>query len=160
MAQMSSEQKKVRKKQHKYDKETKLSSPNCAPVVKPFLSSLMDPVNLSLRNEQEKDETVKMSGLTDTCYCTTQKTLASVIGSMVANTLGYPDLEKHDLVIQFSIYFEDLGWKTENYMTASTGTCLLNPIKLVLDENVAGMISPAMQLNLERVAQFTVTVRR
>ena len=87
---------------------------------------------------------VEMSDLTDTCYCTTHKTLASAIGYMVANTLGYPDLEKHDLVIQFSIYLEALGWKTEDYMTSSAGTCLLNPIELVLDENVLGMISPAI----------------
>ena len=101
-----------------------------------------------------------MSSLTDTRYCTTHKTLASAIRSIVANVLGYPDLEKHDLVIQFGIYFEDLGWKTEDYMTISAGACLLAPEELVFNKNVVGMISPAIILTLERITQFTVTVRR
>ena len=112
MAWMTSEQKKARKKQHKYDEEIKLSSPSRVPVLKPSPSSMMDPVNLSLSNKQDKDEVVEMSGLTDKHYCTTHRTLASVIGSMVTNTLGYPNLENHDLVIQFSIYFESLEWKS------------------------------------------------
>ena len=101
-----------------------------------------------------------MSGLIDTSCGTVHTNLASIIGSMIANTLGYPNIEKNNLAIQFNIYFEALGWKTENYMTASAGTCLTSPTKLVLGENVVGMISSAIQLTLERIAHFTVTMRR
>ena len=79
---------------------------------------------------------------------------------MIANTLGYGNLEKLDLVIQFCVYFEALGWKSENYMNASAGTCLPDPVALVLDESVVGMISPEIQLTIERTTQFIVTVRR
>ena len=156
---MSSEQNKARKKQQRYDEDTKLSSPNRAPVVKPS-PSIMEPINLSLSNEQDKDKAVETSGLTDTQFCTTHKTLASVIGSTVANTLKYPNLEIHDLVQQFSIYFEALGWKTEDYITTSAGACLLMTNDLVPDENVVDMISPEIILTLDRIAQFTASVRR
>ena len=45
-------------------------------------------------------------------------------------------------------------------MTLSAGTCLLTPVELLFDENIVGMISPEVQLTLELIAQFTVTVRR
>ena len=48
--------------------------------------------------------------------------MASVLGTMIGDTLKYPGLEKQDLVQQFSVYFEALGWKIEDYMTASAGT--------------------------------------
>ena len=113
---MTSEQKKARKEQQRYDEETKLSSPNHVPIVKPSPSN-MEPINLSLSNEQDQDEAVKTSGLTDTQFCTTYKALVSLIGFIGANTLNYPNLEKHNLVQQFRIYFEALGWKREDYMT-------------------------------------------
>ena len=160
MALMISKQKRARKKQHKYDEEINLSSSNRVPVVKLSPSSMMDPVNLSLSNEKDKDVAVEMSGLIDTRCGTVHTNLASIIGSMVANTLGYPNIEKNNLVIQFNIYFEALGWKTESYMTASTETCLTILTELVLGENVVGMICLEIQLTLERIAQFTVTVRR
>ena len=79
---------------------------------------------------------------------------------MVGDTLKYPNLEKHNLVQQFGISFEALGWKTEDYITASAGTCLQILDDLVPDENVVGMISPSVILTLERIAQYTETVRR
>ena len=65
MDRLSSEQKKARKKHQRYNEETKLISPNRASVVKPS-PSIMEPINLSLSNEQDKDEADKISGLTDT----------------------------------------------------------------------------------------------
>ena len=76
-------------------------------------TSALAPTNLSLSNEHEKDENVEMSGLSDTQFCTTPKNLASVIGSIVGDTLKYPSDEKRDLVQQFGIYFSALGWETE-----------------------------------------------
>ena len=124
-----------------------MSSSNHVPVVKPS-PSILEPINLSLSNEQDKDEIIEMSGLTDMSYCTTHKNLASIIGSMVSDTLKYPDLEKHDLVQQFRNYFEALGWKMEDYMTTSVGTCLPMLNDLVPDENVVGTISPSIILTL------------
>ena len=79
---------------------------------------------------------------------------------MVDDTLKYPIDEKRDLVQQFSIYFEALGWKTEDYTIASGETSLLIPDNLIPDIDAVGMISPAIKLTLQRIAQFTVTVRR
>ena len=45
-------------------------------------------------------------------------------------------------------------------MTVSAGTCLPTPSSLVTEEKCVGMISPAMQLTIKRIAQFVVTVRR
>ena len=50
---------------------------------------------------------------------------------MVGNTLKYPEDDKRDLVQQFGIYFSVLGWKTEDFMTASAGTSLPIPEDLV-----------------------------
>ena len=128
--------------------------------MKPSPTSLLSLVNLSLSNEQDKDESGEMSGLIDTQHCTTHKTLATVIGTMITNTLKYGNVENHVLVIQFCVYFEALGWKTEDYMTASAGTCLPDPTTLVSDENKVGIISPVIQLTIERIAQFVMMVRR
>ena len=93
-----------------------MRSPNHATVK--LLPSVLTSTNLSLINEQEKDEGVEISSLTDTRFYMSHKTLASVLRTMVDDTLKYHNLEKQDLVQQFSIYFETLGWKTEDYMTA------------------------------------------
>ena len=122
--------------------------------------SSLAPTNLSLTSEHEKDEDVELSGLTDTRYCTTPKNLATVLGSMVGDTLQYPNDEKRDLVQQFGVYFSALGWKTEDFMTASAGTSLPKPDDLVTDVSSVGMISPAVRLTLQNIAQFTATVRR
>ena len=101
-----------------------------------------------------------MSVLADTRFCTTHKTLASVIGTIVSDTLNYPNLEKNDLVQRFSIYFEAIGWKTEDYTTTSEGEFLPTLDNLVPDENVVDIIIPEIILILEHIAQFTATVRR
>ena len=45
-------------------------------------------------------------------------------------------------------------------MTASAGTSLPKPDELVTDVSSVGMISPAVRLTLQNIAQFTATVRR
>ena len=112
MARMSSEMKRIAKEQKRRlaaEKGSTLKSP----------TSALPPTNLSLSNEHEKDENIEMSGLLDTRFCTTPKNLASVIGSIVGDTLKYPSDEKRDLVQQFGIYFSTLGWKTEDHVTAT-----------------------------------------
>ena len=120
---MSSEQKKSFKRRQKKEflaeEAVVRSSLSRAPVVKPLPTSLLSPVNLSLSNEHDKDELIEMSGITDMRHCTESKVLAIVIGTMVANNLKYDNLEKHALVIKFCVYFENMGWKTADYMTAS-----------------------------------------
>ena len=61
---------------------------------------------------------------------------------------------------QFSVYFEALGCKMEDYTTASAGTCLPIPDDLVPSENVVHMTSPSVILALDHIAQYTDTVRR
>ena len=146
MAQRSSELKKLAKEERRRRQES-ARSPDRAPASK-LPPSVLAPVNLSLSNEQEKDEGVEISDLTDTPFCTSPKTLASLLGNMVGDTLKYPNLEKQYIVQQFSIYFEARGWKTEDYMTASACTSLLMLEDLVPDENDVGMISPAIKLTL------------
>ena len=87
-------------------------------------ASVLALTNLSLSNEKEKDEDVDIIGFIDTSFCTSSKTLASVLGSMVGDALKYPSDEKRYLVQQFSVYFSEIGWKTEGCMTASAGTPL------------------------------------
>lgn len=101
-----------------------------------------------------------MGGLTDTQFWTTLANLASIIGSMVGDTLQYAKDEKRDLVQQFEVYILAFEWKMENVMTAPAGTSLLTTAKLVSDVNSVGMISPAIKLTKQNIAQFTVTVRR
>ena len=113
---------------------------------------MLAPTKLSLSNEQEKHEGYEISGLTNTRFCMSHEILISIFGNMVGDTLNYLYLEKHDLVQQFSIYFEPLGWKTEDSMAASAGISLLMPEDLVPNKNVVGMISPAIKLTLQRIA--------
>ena len=79
---------------------------------------------------------------------------------MVGDTLKYPSDEKRDLVQQFGIYFSALGWKTENHVTATAGSSLPVPNCIVKNDTTVGMISPAIKLTLQNIAQFTATVRR
>ena len=113
-ATMASEQKKAFKKKQKEEfvadlKTNVKKSPGGTSDARPEPTSLLRPIQLSLRNEHEKDEQTKMSGLIDTQYCTENKRLAFVLGTMVANTLSYGNTDKHALVVQFCIYFEKLG---------------------------------------------------
>ena len=102
---MSSELKKLAKEQKKLRALQKLGkgSPERGSNVK-IPDSALAPTNLSLTSEHEKDEDVELSGLTDTRYCTTPKNLAAVLGSMVGDTLQYPNDEKRDIVQQFGVY--------------------------------------------------------
>ena len=127
MACMSSEQKKAFKRRQKEEflaiEAIAKSFSSRASDVKPSPTSLLSPVNLSLSNEHNKDESIEMGSLTDTQHCTESKVLATVIGTMVANTLKHDNLEKHALLIRFYVYYEKLCWKSEDYMIASEGTC-------------------------------------
>ena len=123
-------------------------------------TSELKPLNLSLKHEHEKDEQTQMSDLIDTRHCTDCKHLDYVVGTMVANTLSIDTTEKHALLIQFCIYFDKLGWNTEDHMIASAHECLPKPASLVSNEDSVEMISPVIQLNIERMSQFVVTVRR
>ena len=109
MARMSSKQKKAFKRKQKEEflaeEANAKKYPSRAPVVKPLPTSMLSPLNLSLSNDHDKDKQTEMRGLTDTQHCTEIKTLATVIGTMVANALKYDNLEKHALVVQFCIYF-------------------------------------------------------
>ena len=67
MAQMSSELKKLQKREKSKYAES-VRSPDRAPVKLP--PSVLAPTNLSFSNEQEKDEGVEISGLTDKRFCT------------------------------------------------------------------------------------------
>ena len=158
MAQASSELKNFQKEERRRrNKGTR--SPDRNPDSK-LLSSVLVHANFSLSSEQEKDKSVEISGLTDTYFCTSPEIMVSTLGSMVVDNLKYPNDEKRDLMQQFSVYFAALGWKTEGYMTASVGTSLPMPDDLISDENAVGMISPAIKLTLQHIAQFTATVRR
>ena len=130
------------------------------PDFKPEPTSELKPLDLSLLHEHEKDEKTEMSGLTDTQHCTDSKHLACIVGAMVANTLSYGSTDKHALLIQFLFYFDKLGSKTEDHMIASAHECLPKPASLVPNEYSVDMISPSIQMNIERIAQFVVTVRR
>ena len=103
---MSSKQKKAFKRKQKEELVTEEAnvkkSPSRTPDAKPTPTSMLIPINLSLRNEHEKDEQTEMSSLTDTQHYTESKTLVIVVGTMVANTLSYGDMEKHALVFQLS----------------------------------------------------------
>ena len=123
-------------------------------------TSALAPTNPSLSNEHEKDENVKMSGLSDTQFCTTPKNLASVLGSIVEDTLKHPNDEKRDLVQQFGTYFSALGWDTEDHVSATSGTNLPIPNCMVKDADAVGMINPAIRLTLQNIAQFITMVRR
>ena len=130
------------------------------PDAKPEPTSMLKPLNLSFTHEHEKDEQTEMSGLTDTRHCTNNKRLACVVGTMVTNTLSYGSTEKHALLIKFCIYFEKLGCKTEDHMIALAHECLPEPASLVPNEDSVDMISPAIQLNIEKIAQFVVKTRK
>ena len=158
MAGMSSELKKLAKEEGRRRQEITRSLDH-APASKlpPLVLAL---ANISLSNEQEKDECVEISGLTNMRFCTSPENLASALSAMVGDTLKYPSDEKRDLVQQFSVYFEAIGWKTEDYMTVSAGISLPMLDNLVPNENVVGIISPAINLTLQHIAQFIVTVIR
>ena len=123
-------------------------------------TSVLAPTNLLLSNEQEKDKDLEISGLTNTCFCISPETLSSVLSSIVGDILTYFSNEKQDLVKHFSVYFSVLGWKTEHYMNVSSGTFLQMPDDYTPDENDVGMISSAIKLTLQCIAQFTARVRR
>ena len=111
---------------------------------------MLAPANFSLSNEQEKDENIDISGLIDTRFCTSPKNLASVLGSMVGDSLNYPSDEKRELVQQFSVYFSALGWKTEDFMTASAGIFLLMPDDLIPDVTHCGHDQPRDQIDFAK----------
>ena len=114
MSQMSSEMKKIAK-----ERKRRLAAEKGSTIKSPALALAQS--NLSLSTEHENDENVEMSGLTDTRFCTTPENLATVLGSMVGDTLKYLSDEKRDLVQQFGVYFSALGLKTEDYMTVTAG---------------------------------------
>ena len=62
-----------------------MKSPDRAPVKLP--QSVLVLTSISLSNEQEKDAGLEISGLTNTRFCTSHKTLASVVRTMVGDTL-------------------------------------------------------------------------
>ena len=154
MARMSSEMKRIAKEQKKrilaVAKGSTLKSP----------TSALAPTSLSLSNEHEKDKNVEMSGLSDTQFCMTPKNLASVLGSMVGDTLSYPNDEKRDLVQQFGVYFSKLGWDSEDHVSAIAGANLPIPNCMVKDANIVGTINPAIRLTLQNITQLIATVRR
>ena len=67
---MSSEQNKAFKRKQKEEflaeEANAKKSPSCTPDEKPTPTSMLRPINLSLRNEHKKDEQTEMSSLTDT----------------------------------------------------------------------------------------------
>ena len=89
---MSSELKKLAKEERRRRQES-ARSPDRVPASK-LPPLVLASTNLSLDNDQEKDEGVEISGLTDTRFCMSPGTLVSILGTMVGDNLKYPDLEK------------------------------------------------------------------
>ena len=130
-----------------------------SPTAKPEPTSVLKPVDLSILPELKRDDHTEMSSLSDTRYCTNTKLLAKVVGGMIALGSGYDDNTEQDLVKQITYYFEKLGWVTEDDMADTVGEILSKPNNLVQDLNRVSMIRPCIQLTIERIAQYLVTVR-
>ena len=130
-----------------------------SPTAKPEPTSVLKPVDLSSQTELERDDEPEISGLSDTRYCTNYKSLAKVVGAMVAHGLGYDNDTLQDLVKQFSYYFDKLGWDTEDDMADSLHENLPKLEDIISDVNRVTMIRPHMQLSIKRIAQYIVMVR-
>ena len=134
-ATMNSKQKKAYKKlkADNLRKEIKtlglstMKSKGGTPDAKPNPTLVLKRINLSDFAEHERDNPPEMSSLSDTRHCTNHKCLASVVGAMVAHGSNYDRATQHELLSQFSYYFDKLGWETEENMIALTHDNLPRP---------------------------------
>ena len=127
------------------------------------ISSTQSPLigkKLSLTHENEDAMSIDTDFLSKTRVNLSPSNLAETLAPMIADKLAYPADAKKELVQQFGVYFDAIGWMTEDVAAETADDDLPAPKTVIKDANTVGMVSPAIRIILRKVQHMIKAVRK